>query len=213
MYYYRMCAAGMTHVEDILLGDIDEYLRPFAKLGLDYVKQLSAWDSTDVSTALAHHRLDSDGTLAEQKQHPFDLFLRTWEPRVNDSYTPKDEAVKQLFSAAIDYAVGVLKAEWDSFKVSQDGPSNVAGEDFGLTGVSPGASDGTANMPASSRGVEHAHSPSGFRPSLRAGETVFYHDPLYIPGQPRARRETRILAIRMLGPNGGGGKGGVRVKR
>ena len=50
------------------------------------------------------------------------------------------------------------------------------------------------------------------RPSLRAGETVFYHDPVF-NCDPRGRRQTKILAIRMLGPNGGGGQGGVRVKR
>ena len=55
LYYYRMCAAGMTHHEASLSADIDKLLRRFAKLGLDYVKQLSAWDSADVSKALADH--------------------------------------------------------------------------------------------------------------------------------------------------------------
>jgi hypothetical protein len=97
-----MCAAGMTHNEASFSADIKQHLRPFAKLGLDYVKQLSAWDSADVSTALAHHMLDLHGTLAEQKQRLFDYFLSSWEPRVKDSYKPKDEAVKQLFSAKLD---------------------------------------------------------------------------------------------------------------
>ena len=96
---YVCCRYDATKAS--LSADIDQLLRPFAKLGLDYVKQLSAWDSADVSTALADRKLDLHGTLrtlAEQKQRLFDAYLITWELRINDSYTPKDEAVKQLFS-------------------------------------------------------------------------------------------------------------------
>ena len=111
LYYYRMCAAGMTHIESSLSADIEEHLRGFAKLGLDYVEKIGAWDSAEVSTALARHRLDLHGTLAKQKQCLFNYFLSSWEPRVNDSYTPKDEAVKQLFSAKLDWAVRILMAD------------------------------------------------------------------------------------------------------
>ena len=111
LYYYRMCDAGMTSTKASLSADIDQLLSPFAKLGLDYVKQLSAWDSADVSTALAHHMLDLHGTLAEQKQRLFDSFLSSWEARVKDSYKPKHEAVKQLFSEKLDWAVGTLTGD------------------------------------------------------------------------------------------------------
>ena len=121
----------MTHVEANLPADIDKQLRLFAKLGLTHVKKIAAMGSADVSKALAADVYDSDGTLAQQKQCLFDSFLRKWEARVNETYAPKDEAAKQLFSAAIDSAVGVLKADWNCFMVSQEASLNAAGEVVG----------------------------------------------------------------------------------
>ena len=68
-------------------------------------------------------------------------------------------------------------------------------------------------MSASSLGVEHNPSLTGPRHSLRAGDTILYHDPLFTACDKRGRRQTKITAIRKLRPDGGGGKGGVRVKR
>ena len=103
LYYYRMCDAGMTFTKASLSADIDQLLSRFSQIGLDYVKQLSAWDSANVSAALAERKLDLHGTLrtlAEQKQRLFEDYLITWELRIKDSYTPKGEDVKQLLKKA-----------------------------------------------------------------------------------------------------------------
>ena len=135
LYYYRMCAADMTHVEANLPADIDKHLRPFATLDLTRVEKIAAMGSADMPEALAADELDLDGTLPQQKHRLFDSFLCKWEARVNDTYAPKDEAAKQLFSAAIDVAVGVLKADWAAFSVSTGAPSSAAGA--GAGGVAP----------------------------------------------------------------------------
>ena len=125
LYYYRMCDAGMTSTKASLSADIDQLLSRFHQTGLDYVKQLSAWDSADVSKALAHHELDLDGnlrTIAEQKQRLFEAYLIRWKIKIKDSYTPKNEGVKQLLQQKLECAVGTLMAVWKSSKVPQNGP-------------------------------------------------------------------------------------------
>ena len=117
LYYYRMCAAGMTSTKAAYSVYIDEYISLFAKIGLDYVTQLSAWDSADVSKALAERNLDIHGTLttlAEQKQCLFDAYIIRWKLHINDSYTMKDEGVKQLLQQKLEYAVGTLMDVWKS---------------------------------------------------------------------------------------------------
>ena len=168
-----------------------------------------------MSKALAERNLDIHGTLktlAEQKQCLFDAYIIRWKLNINDSYTMKDEGVKQLLQQKLECAVGTLMDVWKSSKVPQNGPRNVAGRDSGLPGVSSGASERPDNFPPSSRDNQDDPCPSRVIHSLRAGETVFYHDPVF-NCDPRGRRITKILAIRKLGPNGDGGEGGVRVPR
>ena len=65
MYYYRMCTAGMTHVEANSPADISDHLHPFAILGLKRVNKIVAMESADVPEALDTDLLASDGTLEQ----------------------------------------------------------------------------------------------------------------------------------------------------
>jgi hypothetical protein len=201
-----MLTAGMVHV-------FEERLKIFTRLGFCLLKKIADMNGAAVLEALFTDMLASDGTNLEQKQHLFDSFLQKWKRRVDDAYTPKDSADAEILSALVDTAIGNFIADWKAWTDPNNAPSHIAGVGAGIKrDAGPGATDGRAAVSASSQGVDPVPVPAGLRHSLRAGETVFYHHPLYIVGEKRSRCYTKITATRNLGADGGGGTGGVRVK-
>lgn len=173
---------------------------------------MAAMESADVPNALESEMLALDGTIERQKQRLFDSFLHKWKERVYASYTPKVLATKEKFSAAVDSAVGVLTADWNSLADPKDAPSNTAGEGAKIeSDTGPGANDGPAAVSASLRGMLLGPRPAVLRHSLQASKRVVYYDPLFTSGLQGGDHHMTITAICTLGADGSGGTGGVRV--
>ena len=132
-----MFTAGMKRV-------LEERLRIFTRLGYRQLKKIADMESADVPEALDCDMLSLDGTIVQQKQRLFDPLLQKRKSRVHESYTPEDSVDKEKFSAAVDYEIGNLIANWESCADPQDALSNIAGEG---AGIERGAGPRSYNFP------------------------------------------------------------------